>query len=151
MGHDGHPVGGGRRQDPANLQGARGGITGVALARDGKHVVTGSDDGTTILWQTAGAKILQTFRQTKLKVLSVALSRDGKDIVTGLAGGTAVRWAAADGKKTRPTTILRVSRAWLSATTVSALPPPPVTRRQSCGTPPAARNSRRSPDTPAMW
>src|SRR5262249_28017499 len=66
---------------------------------DGKQVLTGSGDGTAILWEVAGGKKLQTFRGHVKAVSSVALSRDGKRAVTGSAEGAAILWETASGKK----------------------------------------------------
>src|SRR4051794_5311787 len=56
-------------------------VTSVALSSDGKQVLTGSTDSTAILWETASAKKLQTFKRQAAGfnfVVSVALSGDGQ-------------------------------------------------------------------------
>src|SRR5262245_55755876 len=75
------------------------GLTGVALTGDSKLVLTGSDDGTAILWQTEGGKKIQTFQGHTYEVTSVALGDDGKHAVTGSRDGKAILWEAASGKK----------------------------------------------------
>jgi WD40 repeat protein/serine/threonine protein kinase len=74
-------------------------ITSVALSGDGKHVVTGSDDKTAILWEAASGRKLRTFRGHAESVLSVALSADGQHVVTGSRDMTAILWDLASGKK----------------------------------------------------
>src|SRR6266404_9778244 len=75
-------------QNPAPLElviqlGHRGSVTSVALSGDGKHLLTGSEDRTAILWDSATGKQLRTFRGHTGSVTSVALSGDGKHAVTG--------------------------------------------------------------------
>jgi len=68
----------------------------VALSGDGKHVLTGSEDNTAILWEAASGKKLQTFQGA-----AVALSGDSKYAVTGSADNTVILWESASGKKLR--------------------------------------------------
>ena len=74
-------------------------VRGVALSRDGKHLVTGANDRTAILWDAASGQKLQTFQGHAGTVTSVALSGDGKHLVTGLWDSTAILWETAGGKK----------------------------------------------------
>ena len=74
-------------------------VTGVARSSDGKHVLTGSEDKTAILWEAASGKKLQTFNGHTEAVWSVALSGDGKFVLTGSRDSTAILWGAARGKK----------------------------------------------------
>jgi WD40 repeat protein len=71
----------------------------MALEGDGKHLVTGSEDKTAILWETSTGKMLATFQGHSGWVLSVALSGDGKYVVTGAFYKTAILWEVASGKK----------------------------------------------------
>jgi uncharacterized protein (TIGR03067 family) len=71
-------------------------VTGVALSGDGKRVVTGSEDGTAVLWEAATGKNLRTLQGIGCN--SVALSRDGKLVVTGTDDNRAILWEAATGK-----------------------------------------------------
>ena len=67
-------------------------VRSVALSRDGKHVLTGSDDNTAILWEAASGKKIQTFEGHTGPVMSVALSGDGKHVLTGSEDKTAILW-----------------------------------------------------------
>ncbi len=71
-------------------------VYSVAVTRDGKYVVTGSLDGTAILWDAASGKKLQTFPVYTGKVphVQVAVSDDGK-IVATVHHGQAKVWDAA--------------------------------------------------------
>jgi WD40 repeat protein len=71
----------------------------VALSAGGKRVVTGSWDGTAILWESATGKKLQTFQGSIPGFVSVALSIEGDQVITGHGNGTAILWETATGKK----------------------------------------------------
>src|SRR5262245_58691050 len=73
-------------------------VTGVALSPDGMLLVTGSYDGTAIVWDTAGGKRLQTVYHAS-SVYSVALSADGKLVASGSGDKTAALGHASTGKK----------------------------------------------------
>jgi WD40 repeat protein len=119
----------------------------VALGGDGKHVVTGSEDKTAILWEAASDKKLQTFQGHTIS--SVTLSGDTKHVVTGDNDKTAILWEAASDKK------LQTFQGHTSAVTSVALSGDGKhvltghrTRQRSYGRRPAARNSRPSTCTP---
>src|SRR5262245_6053409 len=71
------------------------GVTSVALSADGKRVLTGSDDGTAILWQAEGGMKIQTFQGHTSEVTSVARGDDGQHAVTGSRDGQAILWEVA--------------------------------------------------------
>ena len=73
------------------------GIGTVALSRDGKYVVTGSNDRTAILWDAVSGKKIHTFQTGPL--YCVALSGDGQRVFTGSNDETGILWEAASGKK----------------------------------------------------
>ena len=92
------------KEDPQRIKlvvqtGHTAGVNRVALSGDGKHVVTGSNDNTAILWEAASGKQLQTFAGHTSLVGSVALSGDGKYVVTGSNDNTAILWDVASGKR----------------------------------------------------
>jgi WD40 repeat protein len=68
-------------------RGHTGRVRSVALSGDGKWLVTGSQDNTARLWETATGREVRTFRGHKDAINSVGLSRDGRWLVTG-SGGT---------------------------------------------------------------
>lgn len=84
------------------FMGHEGSVTSVALADDGQMLLTGSEDGTAILWDASGEplqfspSILQTFRGHKTAITTVALSADGKRGATGSDDKTAIIWDVAD-------------------------------------------------------
>jgi gamma-glutamyltranspeptidase/glutathione hydrolase len=61
-----------------NFEGHTGIVHCLALSRDGKLVLTGSEDRTATLWEAAGGKKLQSFPGHTARVTSVALSGDGR-------------------------------------------------------------------------
>jgi WD40 repeat protein/serine/threonine protein kinase len=79
------------------FEGHTGAVRSVALTRDGKYAVTGSLDGTAILWDTASGNKLQTFKTGSTVAVGVAVSDDGKIVATQDHGQTLV-WDAVSGK-----------------------------------------------------
>jgi WD40 repeat protein len=73
-------------------------VGAVALSGDGKYALTGSSDGTAILWDAAGNR-LRGFKGHDYAVLAVALSGDGKRVLTGSGDRTAVLWDAVSGAR----------------------------------------------------
>ena len=57
-------------------------ITSVAYSRDGRYFLTGSLDGTAILWDAATGEQLRTFRSDAGPIFGVAFSPDGKRMAT---------------------------------------------------------------------
>ena len=64
---------------------------------DGQVVLTGSDDGTARLWQTAAGQAVGQPLRHPARVLSVAFSPDGRIMATGCGDGAARLWNAATG------------------------------------------------------
>ena len=56
-------------------------VGGVAWSKDGKHILTGGNDGHVIVWDATG-KLLKKFSGTTSAIRSVALSPNGKKAVT---------------------------------------------------------------------
>jgi WD40 repeat protein/serine/threonine protein kinase len=71
----------------------------VALSADGKLVVTGSSDGTAIVWDSTSGNSLQKLRGDEALIRAVAMSGDGKQVVTGSSNGKAILWDSVTGKK----------------------------------------------------
>jgi WD40 repeat protein len=83
-----------------------GGISSVAISRNGKRILTGAEDQNAILWDTDTGKLLQIFMghsaqgeegRLSRTTVSVALSGDGKRALTG-GDQTAMLWDADTGK-----------------------------------------------------
>ncbi|MBA3943705.1 MAG: helix-turn-helix domain-containing protein [Herpetosiphonaceae bacterium] len=72
----------------------------VAWTPDGKAVLTGSQDGTALLWDLQTAKIRQTFNVGSA-VTSVVVSPNGQDVLIGSFGGTVQLWELATAKPLR--------------------------------------------------
>jgi hypothetical protein len=64
----------------------------VAFSRDGRLVVTGSDDRTARLWHAATGRPLSPPLQRLERINSVAFSSDGKAVLTASEDGSARIW-----------------------------------------------------------
>lgn len=80
------------------LQGHSHGITSVALSPDDRFALTGSNDGTAILWDlNSSEKIVQPLKvldkhDPKKQVMCVAFSPDGQYLLTGSADKSLILW-----------------------------------------------------------
>ncbi len=66
--------------------------TSVAFSRDGRYVLTGSDDKTARLWDVATCHEIRIFTDKSSTVNSVAFSPDGKYVLTGHDDDKARLW-----------------------------------------------------------
>jgi WD40 repeat protein len=73
-------------------------VGAVAVSRDGRYVLTGSDDRTARLWQADTGKEVRRFEGHAGAVTAVAFSSDGRRIVTGSSDGTGRVWTASTGE-----------------------------------------------------
>jgi WD40 repeat protein/Flp pilus assembly protein TadD len=73
-------------------------VTVAAFSRDGKIVLTGSEDKTARLWSAASGEPIGQPLEHQGAVWSVAFSPDGRRILTGDDAGTARLWDAATGQ-----------------------------------------------------
>jgi len=58
-------------------------VYSVAISKDGKQVLSGSDDLTMKLWDVTSGRELRTFSGHKMAVSSVAFSPDGRQVLSG--------------------------------------------------------------------
>lgn len=86
-----------------SLAGHKGAVTCVAYSPDGTYVLSGSEDGTLKLWETATGREVRTFTGHKAGVTSVAFSPDGSTAVSGSNDSTLRLWDVASGKELRAT------------------------------------------------
>jgi hypothetical protein len=77
-------------------------IWAVAVTGDGSLAVTGSEDGTAVVWDVVTGKPMHTLTGHHGRVGAVAVNSDGSQAVTGGGDGTAMVWDLATG------TVLRV-------------------------------------------
>ncbi len=73
-------------------------IRAIALAPDGRHVLTGGDT-TARLWDASTGARVQTFRGHTKEVTGVAFSPDGRRVLSGSRDGTVRLWNVADAKE----------------------------------------------------
>ncbi|HPM81032.1 MAG TPA: SUMF1/EgtB/PvdO family nonheme iron enzyme [Candidatus Anammoximicrobium sp.] len=83
------------------LQGHTRAIRAVALSPDAQRALTGSDDATAILWDTATGRPIHTLRGHTAAVTSVTFSADGTRLLTGSEDRSAILWDAISGQKLR--------------------------------------------------
>ncbi len=80
-----------RSYTPIQVYG-EGKLMDLAVSPSGKQIVTGSNGGWAVLWDSETGQILRRFSGHHDRVTSVAFSPDGRQIVTGSGDGTAKLW-----------------------------------------------------------
>lgn len=77
-------------------------VHALAYSPDGRHIISGSEDGTLQLWNAqSGAEVWSIPRAHDKAVQSVAYSPDGRHIVSGTYDPTLRRWDAQTGNPDR--------------------------------------------------
>jgi len=78
------------------FEGNASGVNAVAFSSDGRHIVSGSDDGIVRLWEVASGAS-RALEGHGLQVNAVAFSPDGRYVVSGSGGGTLRLWEVESG------------------------------------------------------
>jgi RNA polymerase sigma factor (sigma-70 family) len=89
----------GKDRDQAILCGHTGRVFSVAFSPDGKTLASGSEDGTSKLWEVATGKDRATLKGHTQAVYSVAFSPDCKTLASASMDGTIKLWEVATGKE----------------------------------------------------
>ncbi len=89
------------RPEPVLQRGHAGAVFSVAFSPDGRYVLTGSQDKTAILWNTATGQQVRVFHGHDASVSSIAFSPDGRHVLTGSHDNTAILWDVATGQQVR--------------------------------------------------
>jgi WD40 repeat protein len=76
-------------------------ITAVAVSADGRQVLTGANDGTTVLRAVEGGGELQRFGGDALRVNRVSASADGRLVLISGSAHAAVLWDTEQGREVR--------------------------------------------------
>src|SRR5262249_47237670 len=74
------------------LTGHRGPVTSMAVCPDKRRIVSGSDDGTVVVWDLEAGALIRRLEGHRDWVNSVAVSADGRRIVSGSDDGTVAVW-----------------------------------------------------------
>src|SRR5262249_336681 len=73
-------------------------VTSAIFSPDGRHIISGSADGTVRIWDVTNGNVLRTLEGHKDTVTSVAVSLDGSRILSGSWAGMVILWDADTGK-----------------------------------------------------
>ena len=73
-------------------------ITSCAYSKDGKFIVTGSEDKTAKIWDANTGKELQNFAVANDKILSVDFNPNSKTIIACSEDGALYEWDIYSGK-----------------------------------------------------
>jgi serine/threonine protein kinase len=88
-------------QEVARLAGHTNAVRSIAVSRDGRQAVSGSDDRTLRLWDLQRGREIQRFSGHRAEIAGVALSEDGQHIVSGGRDQTLRLWDVRDGREVR--------------------------------------------------
>jgi WD40 repeat protein len=84
--------------------GHTGSVNALALSPDGRFLVSGSEDVTLKIWDTATGNVLRTLSGHDQPVLTAAISPDGRWIASGGADATVRVWNVVTGESTKVAT-----------------------------------------------
>jgi WD40 repeat protein len=80
------------------LKGHTDAVLSAVISADGARIVSGSNDGTAIVWDAASGKLLQRLEGHAGGVTAVGISADGGRVLTGSLDRTARVWDAQSGE-----------------------------------------------------
>ncbi len=83
----------------AQLKGHESAVVSIAFAPNSREAISGSTDGTAVLWEVETGSITHTFSALGGNVLSVAFSPNGRTICFGTSSGKTVLYDAIDYKE----------------------------------------------------
>jgi len=81
--------------------GHTGSVNALALSPDGRFLVSGSEDVTLKIWDTATGNVLRTLSGHEQSVLAAAISPDGRTIASGGADASVRVWNVVTGESTK--------------------------------------------------
>jgi WD40 repeat protein/energy-coupling factor transporter ATP-binding protein EcfA2 len=82
------------------MVGHRHGVTAVAVAADGRRIVSGSLDGTVRVWDLGTGTELRALSGGSEKVLAVAVTPNDREVIAGMSDGTFRAWSLETGLET---------------------------------------------------
>jgi hypothetical protein len=88
-------------EEVARLMGHTNAVRAIAVSRDGRQAVTGSDDRTLRLWDVQSGREIQRFTGHRAEVTAVALCEGGRFVASGGRDQTLRLWDVRDGREVR--------------------------------------------------
>src|SRR5262249_16913589 len=82
-------------------EGHRSGINGLLFNNDGRILISGSNDGTVRLWETASGKEVRVLEGHRKGISGIALTPDGQTLASGSYDLTLKLWDMGNGKELR--------------------------------------------------
>jgi len=87
-------------KESGSLKGHEQSIESMAISKDGKTLVTGSEDQTILVWDIAAGKVVQTLKGHTGGIIAVAITPDGKKVASASTDKTLKIWDVATAKDT---------------------------------------------------
>ena len=81
------------------LRGHSGPVYSVSFSPDGRHIISGSEDGMIKVWNATSGEEVRTLEGHERRVFSVVFSPDGSQIASGSLDNTVKVWNAATGEE----------------------------------------------------
>jgi len=87
---------GGTQPRPGHLSSVR----AVAYTPDGRHVVTGGEDASALVWDLQSGKVTERFTGHSGQMTSIDVSPDGKHVISAATDDTLRTWSISSGEQT---------------------------------------------------